>query len=45
MSGDTTSDTTSASKPVLTLLNAPGDEAKESSRPASQCCGGGSCSL
>ncbi|WP_193755268.1 hypothetical protein [Microbacterium testaceum] len=45
MSADTTSETTSDSKPVLTLLNAPGDETKESSRPASQCCGGGSCSL
>ncbi|MBD8204853.1 MULTISPECIES: hypothetical protein [unclassified Microbacterium] len=45
MSADTTSETTSASKPLITLLNAPVEEKDESRPAASQCCGGGSCSL
>ncbi len=46
MSGDTTSDTISASKPLIPLLNAPAVENETDEKPsASQCCGGGSCSL
>lgn len=46
MSADTTSDTTPASKPLIGLLNAPGVETDTTEKPsASQCCGGGSCSL
>ena len=45
MSADTTSETKPAEKPLITLLNAPAEEADDVVRPASQCCGGGSCSL
>ena len=46
MSGDTTSGTTPASAQLLTLLNAPTVETDDNDAPtASQCCGGGSCSL
>lgn len=45
MSGDTTSDTKPASTPLLTLLNAPAVETDDDAPSASQCCGGGSCSL
>lgn len=45
MSGDTTSDTKPASTPLLTLLNAPQVETDDDTPTASQCCGGGSCSL
>ncbi len=46
MSGDTTSDTTPASKPLIALLDAPAVENENDQKPsASQCCGGGSCSL
>ncbi|MCJ1706915.1 hypothetical protein [Microbacterium sp. VKM Ac-2923] len=45
MSGDTTSDTKPAEKPLITLLSASSEEADDAARPASQCCGGGSCSL
>ncbi|WP_298871838.1 hypothetical protein [uncultured Microbacterium sp.] len=44
MSGDSTSDTP-ASAPLLTLLNAPAVETEDDAPSASQCCGGGSCSL
>ncbi|MDQ1121735.1 hypothetical protein QE412_000308 [Microbacterium trichothecenolyticum] len=37
--------TTTASKPLIALLNAPTDEGDDVRRDASQCCGGGSCSL
>jgi hypothetical protein len=45
MSEGTASETQPAEKPLITLLNAPAVEADDEARPASQCCGGGSCSL
>lgn len=45
MSGDTTTDSAPSPKPLLTLLNAPDVDDSDDDRPASQCCGGGSCSL
>ncbi|GEB46180.1 hypothetical protein DEU35_3179 [Microbacterium sp. AG157] len=46
MSADTTSDTAASSKPLIALLNAPAVETENGEKPsASQCCGGGSCSL
>lgn len=45
MSGNTTSDTTPAAKPLIALLNAPAVETDDDTPSASQCCGGGSCSL
>jgi hypothetical protein len=45
MSGETMSDVKPAEKPLIPLLNAPAEEADDAARPASQCCGGGSCSL
>lgn len=45
MSGEPTTDTASAARPLITLLNAPAVDTDDDSRPASQCCGGGSCSL
>ncbi len=46
MSADTTSDATTASKPLIALLNAPAVEGESDDKSAaSQCCGGGSCSL
>ncbi|MDQ1083775.1 MULTISPECIES: hypothetical protein [Microbacterium] len=45
MSADTASASKPAEKPLITLLNAPADETESGERPASQCCGGGSCSL
>ncbi|MCD2170292.1 hypothetical protein LPW41_11355 [Microbacterium sp. JC 701] len=45
MSGEPTSDTALASKPLITLLNAPAVETDDDKPSASQCCGGGSCSI
>jgi len=45
MSSDTASTTTTPAKPLITLLNASADETEDAPRPASACCGGGSCSL
>ncbi|WP_269454552.1 hypothetical protein [Microbacterium sp. T32] len=42
MSGDTTPDTETPSKPLLTLLTSPVDD--DAPAPA-YCCSGGSCSL
>lgn len=45
MSDDTMSDAKPSEKPLITLLNAPLEAADDTARPASQCCGGGSCSM
>ncbi|MFJ4039270.1 hypothetical protein ACIPVB_14475 [Microbacterium sp. NPDC090007] len=45
MSGHPTTDAEAATTPLIPLLNTPAVDADDDSRPASQCCGGGSCSL